>query len=151
LEYRKGWERIPKDWYRAPVDYGLVQLDLDIIDFVSKYPELDSIGGNTGTVNSFTGVDIGNLTSGVYNIETLLQGNNLICFVFEFVKTVSPDMISGIYTLVDGPLAIITNTFASPLLDLACPALKDLSMGGMSWKEGIQSLFPGAKKSGGGL
>lgn len=36
-----------------------------------------SIGGNTGTVNSFTGVDLGDTTGGVYNAQTLFEGNNL--------------------------------------------------------------------------
>lgn len=40
LTYKEGWERIPENWYRMPVDYGLVQLNLDTIDFFLKYPEL---------------------------------------------------------------------------------------------------------------
>ena len=40
MEYREGWERIPENWYRTPLDYGLIGLNLDIIDWVVKYPEL---------------------------------------------------------------------------------------------------------------
>lgn len=40
MEYREGWERIPENWYRTPVDYGLIGLNLDLIDWVVKYPEL---------------------------------------------------------------------------------------------------------------
>lgn len=40
MTYREGWERIPENWYRTPVDYGLVQLNLDTVDFILKYPEL---------------------------------------------------------------------------------------------------------------
>jgi hypothetical protein len=40
LTYREGWERIPEDWYKTPVDYGLVQLNLDTIDWFGKYPQL---------------------------------------------------------------------------------------------------------------
>jgi hypothetical protein len=40
LTYREGWERIPENWYKTPVDYGLIQLNLDTIDWLGKYPEL---------------------------------------------------------------------------------------------------------------
>lgn len=40
LTYREGWERIPENWYRAPVDYGMLQLNFDIVDWSMKYPEL---------------------------------------------------------------------------------------------------------------
>ena len=40
LTYNKGWEKIPENWYRTPVDYGLVDLNLDTIAFITKYPEL---------------------------------------------------------------------------------------------------------------
>jgi hypothetical protein len=39
-----------------------------------------SIGGNTGTVNSFTGVNFEDLTGGILNAETLLEGLSLLCF-----------------------------------------------------------------------
>jgi hypothetical protein len=38
--YKKGWERIPENWYRIPNDYGLAQVNLDLIDWIMKYPEL---------------------------------------------------------------------------------------------------------------
>lgn len=40
LTYREGWERIPENWYKTPVDYGLIQLNLDTIDWILKYPQL---------------------------------------------------------------------------------------------------------------
>jgi hypothetical protein len=47
---------------------------------VLQHPDLDSVGGNTGTVDTFTGVDIADLTGGVLNAATLLESNNLFCF-----------------------------------------------------------------------
>ena len=38
--YNKGCERIPENWYRRPVDFGLVDLNLDTVAFILKYPEL---------------------------------------------------------------------------------------------------------------
>ncbi|KAH8805188.1 oxidase [Xylogone sp. PMI_703] len=146
--YNRGWERIPENWYRRPVDYSLVDLNLDTIAMVLKYPELGSIGGNTGTVNSFAGVDLGNVTGGVLNAATLLEGNNLICFVFEVVQTLAPNSLSPLFSVLDVPLQLVTNTLGSALLNFTCPALKDLTVGGQSFEKGIQSMFPGAAKSG---
>jgi len=50
---------------------------------VNKYHEIIQIGGNTGTVNSSTGVNPGDITGGVFNTATLLQDNNLVCFAFQ--------------------------------------------------------------------
>lgn len=40
LQYHYGYERIPENWYRRPIDYGLVDLNLDIVGFAAQYPEL---------------------------------------------------------------------------------------------------------------
>ncbi|CAG8382920.1 unnamed protein product [Penicillium salamii] len=148
LTYREGWERIPDNWYKTPVDWGLVQLNLDTIDWILKYPELGSIGGNTGTVNSFAGVDPADLTGGVLNLTTLLEGNNLLCFVFEVLKFASPNALGGLYSTLAGPLEFVTDILSVPLLNLTCPAFKDLQMGGKPIWEALKDDFPGAMKSG---
>lgn len=84
--YQKGHERIPDNWYKRSVDYGLVQLNLDVVHFVTRYPEFGSVGGNVGAVNSFTGVDLVHPASGVLNVPNLLEANNLLCFVLEMVN-----------------------------------------------------------------
>jgi hypothetical protein len=40
LKYTYGWERIPENWYKIPVDYGLGSLNVDLMAWMSKYPEL---------------------------------------------------------------------------------------------------------------
>jgi hypothetical protein len=40
LGYNEGWERIPENWYKTPVDYGLVQLNIDTVTLASLHPEL---------------------------------------------------------------------------------------------------------------
>ncbi|KAJ5918280.1 hypothetical protein N7454_010655 [Penicillium verhagenii] len=148
LTYREGWERIPENWYKTPVDYGLIQLNLDTIDWILQYPELGSIGGNTGTVNSFAGVDPADLTGGVLNLAGLLEGNNLLCFVFEVLKFGSPNALDGIYKTIAEPLEWVTNLLAVPLLNLTCPAFEDLQIGGKPFWEALQNDYPGALKSG---
>ncbi|KAJ5095070.1 hypothetical protein N7532_007361 [Penicillium argentinense] len=148
LTYREGWERIPENWYKTPVDWGLIQLNLDTIDWIAQYPELGSIGGNLGKVNSFAGLDPGDLTGGVFNLTNLLEGNNLLCFVFEVLKFASPNALSGIYKTLAEPLEFVTNVLAEPLLNVTCPAFEDLQMGGKPIWEALQNDFPGALKSG---
>ena len=105
-----------------------------------------SIGGNTGTVDSFTGVDMGDLTGGLLNAQTLLEGNNLLCFVFEVLKTLSPNSLSTIFDIIEVPLQMLFDTLGSALLDLSCPAFKDLTVGGQGLGDAIESMFPGAAK-----
>lgn len=38
--YREGWERIPDNWYKTPMDYSLLNLNMDTVDWIGKYPEL---------------------------------------------------------------------------------------------------------------
>ncbi|KAJ5369184.1 uncharacterized protein N7496_008944 [Penicillium cataractarum] len=148
LTYREGWERIPENWFKTPVDYGLLQLNLDTIDWMVKYPELGSIGGNMGKVNTFAGVDLADLTGGVFNLTNLLEGNNLLCFVFEVLKFASPNALASLYSTLAEPLDFVGNALSVSLLNFTCPAFQDLQIGGKPFWEAIQNDFPGALKSG---
>ncbi|KAJ3875199.1 hypothetical protein F5051DRAFT_414796 [Lentinula edodes] len=53
-------------------DSRLEPLILDINTIALAHPQFLAIGGNTGQVNTFTGVDVEVLTGGVYNAATLL-------------------------------------------------------------------------------
>jgi len=48
----------------------------------SQYPQFLDVGGNTGKTNTFTGVDLQDLTGGVYNLQTLGQDGSAACFAF---------------------------------------------------------------------
>ena len=39
-EYREGHETFPNDRFHRPSDYGLVSLNLDVVDWLSKHHEL---------------------------------------------------------------------------------------------------------------
>jgi hypothetical protein len=110
-----------------------------------------SIGGNTGTVNSFSGLDMEDITSGVLNASTLLENNNLICFVLELVKTFSPNSLSPLLATIQVPLKLVMDTISAPLLSLSCPAWKDLTEGGAPLWDGIQRIYSGARKAGSSL
>ena len=101
-----------------------------------------------GKVNSFTGVDPADLTGGVFNLMNLLEGNNLLCFVFEVLKFASPNSLASLYTTLAEPLDFVTNLVSVSLFNFTCPAFQDLQMGGKPFWEAIQNEFPGALKSG---
>lgn len=151
LVYKKGEERIPENWYRTPVDYGLVSLNLDLVAWVAAHPELGSVGGNMGAVDTFAGVDLHDVTGGVLDAAKLLEGNNLFCFALEIVKTFAPNALAPIFRTLEAPLRLINDAVVGPLLDIGCPAFQDLTMGGEDLFSGLSGKFPGANKSGSAL
>ncbi|KAL5120691.1 hypothetical protein ACEQ8H_001440 [Pleosporales sp. CAS-2024a] len=151
LEYRRGQESIPENWYRKPVEYGLGPLNLDLIAWIAKHPVLGSIGGNTGTVNSFIGLDMTNITSGVLNAASLVENNNLLCFAFEVLKTFLPNSLSGLLSALDAPISLVSDVLAAPVSRLACPAWRDLTADNQPLWDGIQKQYPGAAKAGSSL
>ncbi|KAG9664922.1 Cloroperoxidase, partial [Aureobasidium melanogenum] len=148
LVYRKGHEQIPANWYRRLIDYGLIELNLDLVAWFLKYPILASIGGNLGTVDSFAGLDLEDITGGVLNATSLLEENNLVCFVLEIVKAFSPDSLSSLFKTLEVPLKLVTDAVLDPLLSLNCPAFKDMTMDGTDLLSGLLGKYPGARKSG---
>lgn len=85
------------------------------------------------------------------NAATLLEGNNLLCFVLEVVKTFAPNSLSPLLKTLEAPLQLISKAITGPLTSLACPAWKDLTEGGQPLWDGIQSKFPGAAQAGSSL
>ncbi|KAF2639232.1 hypothetical protein P280DRAFT_454391 [Massarina eburnea CBS 473.64] len=127
LVYKFGTERIPLNWYRRHPDraYGVANLAADLAIIGAKYPEVFSFGGNTGQPNTFTGVDVSDLTDGVFNAKTLFQGNNLACFLFQVQQT---QIVARLDVLGLQPLLDTLKGFLSPILKpLACPQLANLN------------------------
>lgn len=144
LVYKEGHERIPENWYRIGADYGLVGLNKDLVEWISKYPRLGSIGGNMGEVETFAGVDLGDVTGGVVNAISLLEGNNLICFAMEMVKTFAPNALASVFKTLETPLEMLDEAIVDPLLDLSCPAFSDLTAGGSDLVSRLMATYPGA-------
>ncbi|KAI0148661.1 Chloroperoxidase [Xylariaceae sp. FL1272] len=145
LVYKEGWEQIPANWYRLQADYGLVDVNLDIVNWALKYPQLLSVGGNMGEVNSFAGVDLGNVTGGLLGATSLLEGNNLICFTLQIVKTFAPDSLSGLFKVLEVPLQLLDDALLDPLLDLSCPVWHDLTVNGTDLHTHLRQTYPGAR------
>ena len=64
MVYTPGFERIPDNWYTRAIGdpYDVPLVDQDLTMLFAQNQELDAFGGNTGTVNSFTGLNVANLT-----------------------------------------------------------------------------------------
>jgi len=119
----QGQERIPENWYRRAYEYPyeVTYFLADVNAAAALHPKFLSIGGNTGTPNSFTGVDIANLSGGVFNAATLTQGNNLGCFAFQAATQANADLVSGLLQ----PVTSTLSSALSPVVGaLQCPQLK---------------------------
>lgn len=150
LSYTPGHERIPENWFPRQTPYTILDFNAAEAALLVKQPELLSVGGNTGEVNSFAGIDVGNLTGGVFNAANLLEGNNLVCFALEVVKFAGPNSLSSALKTLSEPIELLGKIVA-PLVDLSCPVFEDLTVGGTNFWDHAMQLYPGANKSGSAL
>lgn len=90
FKWTPGHERIPENWYKRPNAnaYSIALVNADTVVNNAMYPGIVRFGGNVGKTNSFTGVEVGDITNGAMNAETLLQGDNLSCFMFQAAQSV---------------------------------------------------------------
>lgn len=150
LSYNPGHERIPENWFPRQTPYTIPDFNAAEAALLLKKPELLSVGGNTGTVNSFTGIDVEDLTGGVFNAAKLLEGNNLVCFALEVVKFAGPNALSSALKTLSEPIELLGKVVA-PLVDLSCPVFEDLTVGGTNFWDHAMQTYPGANKSGSAL
>lgn len=126
FQWNEGQERIPDNWYKRAVgdEYTIPYFNSDLTAAALQYPQFLSVGGNTGTVDSFAGVDISDLTGGVYNAQNLAQGDNAACFAFQFSQQAAPDLLKGLFSSLTAPLSQLNSALASVFAELSCPQLK---------------------------
>lgn len=138
--WTEGHEKIPDNWYKRAIgdEYTIPYFNIDLLAAAAQYPQFLDVGGNTGTTNSFTGVDVTSLTGGVYNLQTLGQGNNAPCFAYQFAQQAAPDLLKGLFGSITSPLALLNNAFAKVFSELSCPTLKSIDTSQFS-------KYPGSK------
>ncbi|KAF8753308.1 Peroxidase, family 2 [Rhizoctonia solani] len=102
--------------------------------------EAEQRQSQTGKVNSFAGVNVGDITGGVYNSANLLEGNNLICFAFQAAQQAIPDVLKGILGDLTAALGLWAAKITPALLGLGCPELT-------KYDRSVLGSYPG---SGGG-
>lgn len=124
-----GMERIPENWYRRPTlnAYDLPETVADVFISNLMYPGTYRIGGNTGTVDTFTGFELGDVTDGLYSLDTILEGNNAACFLLSASLAGMSDQASPLLGAVGSVLGFVTDALG-PLGDkLGCPQLAALN------------------------
>ncbi|OWP06256.1 hypothetical protein B2J93_2494 [Marssonina coronariae] len=143
FQWTEGYERIPENWYKRAIgdDYAIPFFLTDLLATALEYPKFLSIGGNTGKVNTFPGVDLADLTGGVFNAATLLQGNNLACFVLQAVVQFLPDALNSVEGAVGSILRTLENDLAGVLSPLACPKLDSINKDEFQGCPGAKGIF----------
>nr|POE80889.1 aromatic peroxygenase [Quercus suber] len=132
-----GHERIPENWYRRSqsAPYTIPYFLGDVVAAAALHPKFLDIGGNLGgKTNNFAGVEVANLTAGLFNSAQLLEGNNLGCFAFQVVDQVKADLV-----LLD-LLNQLTDLVANVVSALGCPQLQKID-------ESALKTYPGYNKS----
>ncbi|KXT16933.1 hypothetical protein AC579_4734 [Pseudocercospora musae] len=132
-----GHERIPENWYRRSLTapYTIPYFLGDVVNFAALHPEFLDIGGNLdGKGNNFAGVDLQNLTGGVFNSADLLKGNNLGCFAFQAATQVKADFVLA------PVLTQLQDVVGDIVTSLSCPQLQKID-------EAELEQFPGYTKA----
>lgn len=143
--YHPGQERIPYNWYRRPTANAFTAVDTNADTVINDriYPGVLKFGGNTGKTNSFAGVDLGNLTGGVYNSQSLGTGNNAACFFYQASQQAIPDFGAPLVQPLNKIEAYLSKNLGPYIDKLGCPKLN-----GDAFGPGFFKGFPGAKYNG---
>lgn len=140
--WNEGQERIPDNWYKRAIgdEYTIPFFMTDLLAAALEHPEFLDVGGNLGKVDTFAGVDISDLTGGVFNEKNLLQGNNAGCFALQFSQQAAPDILKGLFGTITSPLAKLNDALGNVLSSLDCPKLEKIDTTQLN-------QFPGSKGS----
>jgi hypothetical protein len=126
-------------WYRRAIgdEYGIEPFALDTVAAILAHPELVKLGGNAGEPNTFTGVNLEDLTGGVFNAANLLEGNNLLCLAFQVASEAGPDILRGLVGNVLTAVTKLTDALNPVIQSLSCPQL-------VKYDASLFQKFPGA-------
>ncbi|KAI9651258.1 hypothetical protein NHQ30_001296 [Ciborinia camelliae] len=140
FKWTEGHEKIPDNWYKRAIgdEYTIPGFALDVLQQDINDFNFISVGGNTGKTNSFTGVNLGNLTGGVYDLQTLAKGNNATCFGFQLAKQLAPDILKGLLGDTASAVSQLGSAIDKAVGKLDCPELKAIDKSQFS-------QYPGAK------
>lgn len=114
-----------------------VDTNVDTVINNGMYPGIIQFGGNTGKTNTFTGIDTGDLTSGLYNGATLLEGNNLACFFMQAAQAGLVDAASPLTESVGDIMSYLEKNIGPQVTALGCPQLK-------AFNNDLFAKYPGA-------
>lgn len=144
-EYAYGKDRIPENWYRRSHKnpWTLADVLLGVASQCLAFPSTCKVGGNTGTVNSFAGVDLGDVSGGLINaLEDFQDPAKLGCFISQNIQAEAPSSLEKIFdgVLLQEALGLIDTKLLPALAGLG--SCKNLPKG-----KGVNqyaAMFPGA-------
>ena len=141
--YTEGYERIPDNWYtRNRADpYTIPYFNLDFDAAGLAHPEFLVPGGNTGTDNSYIGLDPSNLSGGVINAGNLGKGDNAFCLAYQLSEQFVPDLLRGAVTDLESSLATMSSAFSSAFGGLSCPQIQDAEMSQFNIYPGFTATY----------
>lgn len=124
-----GNERIPDNWYKRPTSQPMNTVDTNVDTVINNqmYPGIIRFGGNTGQTNSFVGLDLGNVTGGVFNGASVLEGNNLSCLLLQATQAGLVDAAFPLLEPVGQILDFMSKNLGPQLQGLNCPQLSSLN------------------------
>jgi hypothetical protein len=129
--------------YRRPTSnqYTAANVFEDVAIGYAAYPNTLKFGGNLGKPNTFTGVDVANISGGAYNAGDLTKSNNLACFSFSILQQAIPDFLNKPLNQL-APITNLINKSVKPVFigGLSCPQLGKYDVG-------VFDQFPGYKYS----
>jgi len=153
LVFDFGTEKIPDNWYKRADDdaWTLADIVVSTAQQCASYPSNCQVGGNTGTVNSFSGVDVGDVTGGLINSATdLSDPQRMGCFIRQAIQADVPSFLDHVF---DGALLkTVTDLIPIKLIPVLetlgnCPNLpegKSVSQYGAMYP-GAQAQFSGPR------
>ncbi|KAG5987184.1 hypothetical protein E4U43_005192 [Claviceps pusilla] len=129
-KYSHGRERIPENWYRRSHKdpWTLADIVLGVASQCLAHPSTCQVGGNTGAVNSFQGINLGDLSGGLINVlDDLHDPARLSCFLAQSIRAEVPSSLANIFqgVLLDEALALVNEKLLPSLSELlgTCPHL----------------------------
>lgn len=146
LVFTYGHERIPDNWYRRADDdaWTLDDILMSTAQQCASYPANCQVGGNTGTVNSFSGVDLGDISGGLVNSVTDLSDPvRMGCFISQAIQADVPSFLDNVFN--GAALAAVTALIPTMLLPALAPlgACPNLPPGKSVQQYGAK--YPGAQ------
>ena len=102
-------------------EYSPASFAQDLLKIAAVVPEAVSVGGNTGTTNSFTGVDLGDITGGAYHTADLTNPTKFVCFFYQLSLAIVPDFLrsEALGSALGGALSLLQSKI-SPYVDPSC-------------------------------
>ncbi|KAL3419121.1 oxidase [Phlyctema vagabunda] len=125
LQYTYGHERIPENWYKRASDdaWTLVDIVTAVAQQCAAFPNTCQVGGNVDGVDSFAGVDLGDVSGGLVNALDLADPAKLGCFIAQNLQAEVPTSLRNVFSgaLLQRVLALVPGMLGdalAPLLSL---------------------------------